>query len=207
MQKENKRVPPWLTQVLDYDKRLTKEAFEWFDRKYGYERQRQNLKFLEYSCHGIPWLGGTIAMLYLGSQSLDLWMNLLAMLFLDIVLVAFTKAFSRRRRPAYNRDDMMSIGVDKFSFPSGHASRAASLSFFFVLLRPVHALFVLPVLAWSSAVMASRVFLGRHHLLDVVGGFVLALVEFGVMKWIWLSQKEAESWAEFFGAEDPWSSG
>jgi membrane-associated phospholipid phosphatase len=52
-----------------------------------------------------------------------------------------------------------------------------------------------------------RVFLGRHHVLDVVGGVVLALVEYLVMKTIWLNQESAESWGRYMSlSEDPWSS-
>ena len=51
---------------------------------------------LEYSGAGyvwLPvWLGGVLVMLYMGSDNLELWMNLLAMLLIDIVIVAVTKA-------------------------------------------------------------------------------------------------------------------
>jgi len=205
--KPKREVPSALGKLLEWDKAVTKVAFEAFDKKCGLDKHRANLKFLEYSCHGIPWLGGTIAMLYLGSGSLDLWMNLLAMLFIDIIFVAFTKAFTRRRRPAYNLDDMVAtVGVDKFSFPSGHASRAAALTFFFTLLYPLPIVLQLPVVAWGGAVMVSRVLLGRHHILDVCGGLLLGFFEYIVMSGLWMDKKNAEGWAEYFGAEDPWSS-
>ena len=95
MEKPKREIPPWLGQVLEWDKKVTKGAFDLFDKKFGYVKHRKNLKFLEYSCHGIPWLGGVIAMLYLGSSNLELWMNLLAMMLIDIVIVAFVKAATR----------------------------------------------------------------------------------------------------------------
>jgi len=205
--KPKREVPSGLVKILEWDKAVTKLAFEAFDRSFGLDKHRANLKFLEYSCHGIPWLGGTIAMLYLGSGNLDLWMNLLTLLFVDIVLVAFTKAFTRRRRPAYNRDDMVAtVGVDKFSFPSGHASRAAALTFTLTLLYPLPLVLQVPVVAWGGAVCVSRVLLGRHHILDVVGGLVLGFVEYLIMSLLWMDKKTAEEWAQLFGAEDPWSS-
>jgi len=207
MEKPKREIPPWLGQVLEWDKKVTKGAFDLFDKKFGYVKHRKNLKFLEYSCHGIPWLGGVIAMLYLGSSNLELWMNLLTMMLIDIVIVAFVKAATRRRRPAYNKDDMaMTVGVDKFSFPSGHASRAAAVTFFFTLLYPLNIILALPVISWGIAVMVSRVLLGRHHILDVLGGVLVGLLEYLVMCLLWMDKESAASWAEYFGAEDPWSS-
>jgi len=206
-EKPKREVPDGLVKVLEWDRIVTKKAFDAFDKAFGLDKHRANLKFLEYSCHGIPWLGGTIAMLYLGSSNLELWMNLLLMLFVDIVCVAFVKAFTRRRRPAYNRNDMVAtVGVDKFSFPSGHASRAAALTFFFTLLYPLHFALQLPVIAWGGAVMVSRVLLGRHHILDVAGGLLVAFVEYVIMSLLWMDKESADGWALYFGAEDPWSS-
>lgn len=207
MEKPKREIPPVLVQILEWDKKVTKSAFDLFDKKFGYIHHRKNLKFLEYSCHGIPWLGGTIAMLYLGSSNLELWMNLLAMMLIDVVIVAFVKAGTRRRRPAYNKDDMaMTVGVDKFSFPSGHASRAAAVTFFFTLLYPLNIILALPVMTWGIAVMVSRVLLGRHHILDVLGGVLVGLLEYLVMSLLWMDKESAATWAEYFGAEDPWSS-
>jgi membrane-associated phospholipid phosphatase len=54
------------------------------------------------------------------------------------------------------QDMLMTYGVDKFSFPSGHASRAVAVAFFFLWLYPLHPVLSLPVLAWSLATAASR---------------------------------------------------
>merc|ERR1712198_483235 len=96
------------------------------------------MKWLENSCHGIPWLIGTVAMIYLGAWpgGVELWMNLLVYLLVDIVFVAVIKAFARRRRPSIQSDEQWfakvdPTGVDKFSFPSGHVSRAGGFFFFF----------------------------------------------------------------------------
>ena len=103
---ENKRnLPPWLVQVLEWDKSMTKKAFEAFDTKFGYEKYRPQMKALEISCHGLVWLFVCLAFLYLGFDSV-LWMNMLVLQILDIILIAGIKAFVRRRRPALNQDDM-----------------------------------------------------------------------------------------------------
>jgi len=201
-----REIPPWLKQILSWDQKVTKSAFDLFDKKFGYVKHRSNMKMLEYSGVGYLWLGGVLVMLYMGSDNLELWMNLLAMLLIDIVIVAVTKAASRRRRPAYNTDDMLSVSVDKFSFPSGHASRVAGLMFFFTLLYPLNIILQVPIVLWAVAVMISRVTLGRHHILDVFGGLLVGYLEYLITAAIWMDKETAGSWAEYFGAEDPWSS-
>ena len=91
----------------------------------------------------------TFAALFLsdpGSSWLEVWVNLLIGLILDIVVVAVTKAFTRRRRPAQNiNDNFLEVSVDKFSFPSGHATRAILLAIFFTYLYPLPLLLFVPV--------------------------------------------------------------
>ena len=86
-----RQIPPFLRDLLQKDAILTKNVFEAFDKKYSLAQNRHHLKNLEYSCHGIPWLGFTIAMLYFSPKNAYLWMNLLWLLILDIVVVAVIK--------------------------------------------------------------------------------------------------------------------
>ena len=119
-----RNLPPWLVKTLEWDKKVTKEAFEAFDKKLGYIKYKTHMKTLEISCHGLIWLVGCVAFLYFGFDPV-LWMNMLVLQILDIVLIAVAKAFVRRRRPSWRTNDDMFFthGPDKFSFPSGHASR------------------------------------------------------------------------------------
>ena len=99
------------------------------------------------------------------------------------------------------------MSVDKFSFPSGHSTRAVALGLFFVYLHPLGVVFSLPVLAWSVAVCVSRVLLGRHHILDVLGGTVIGIVEVVVLSILWISEESSEYFTKYvFNSEDPWSS-
>ena len=51
-----------------------------------------------------------------------------------------------RRRPAQNiNDNFLEVSVDKFSFPSGHATRAILLAIFFTYLYPLPLLLFVPV--------------------------------------------------------------
>uniref|UniRef100_A0A8C6R4U3 Polyisoprenoid diphosphate/phosphate phosphohydrolase PLPP6 n=1 Tax=Nannospalax galili TaxID=1026970 RepID=A0A8C6R4U3_NANGA len=155
---------------------------------------RPLMKLLEISGHGIPWLLGT---LYCLSRS-DSWagrevlMNLLFGLLLDLLLVAVIKGLVRRRRPAHNQMDMFfTLSVDKYSFPSGHATRAALASRFIlnhlVLAIPLRVLVVL----WAFVLGLSRVMLGRHNVTDVAFGFLLGYMQYSIVDYCWLSPNNA----------------
>ena len=107
---------------------------------------------MQISCHGLPWLFLSIAGLY--SIGGPLFLNLLLALLLDIAVVAVLKAFTRRRRPSYNVDDQYATVklVDKFSFPSGHATRATMLAALGTIVRPLPLLLWPALVAWATAV-------------------------------------------------------
>ncbi|XP_024874297.1 uncharacterized protein LOC112456157 [Temnothorax curvispinosus] len=141
------------------------------------------------SCHGIPWLATSLVLIWvLNSKSLyQMQINLLLGLLLDIILVTVLKAATRRRRPTVN-DDPFAIGPDKYAFPSGHASRAAFVVYFFFYLWPVPWLYTPPLLAWLFSVCVSRLMMRRHHILDVVAGVLLGSFEGLIIGYIYLEQ-------------------
>lgn len=111
-------------------------------------------------------------------------------LLLDLVLVSMVKAVVRRRRPAHNRMDMFAtFSVDRYSFPSGHAARAAMCGRFLlshlVLAAPLRVL----VLLWAGLVGLSRVLLGRHNVTDVVAGFWMGYFEYNLIELLWISSQ------------------
>ena len=156
---------------------------------------------------GIPWLFVAIAGLYTSGSAF--FLNLLLALVLDIVVVGIIKAFTSRRRPAYNVDDQFATVkmVDKFSFPSGHATRAVMVGTVLCVVQPVHVVLRLPVLVWSVSVSVSRVLLGRHHVLDVLAGAVIGVVQALVMGALWRTEEQAKYMMSLTSDEDPWSSG
>ena len=50
---------------------------------------------------------------------------------------------------------MLSVSVDKFSFPSGHASRVAGLMFFFTLLYPLNIILQVPIVRHTSVIRSA----------------------------------------------------
>ena len=97
------------------------------------------------------------------------------------------------------------VSVDKFSFPSGHATRAIAVAGFFVALYPLPLLLRLSLYPWALSVVASRVFLGRHHVLDVACGSLIGVAEVLVMSMLWVGEDGAKAVASMFTGEDPWS--
>nr|XP_040040728.1 phospholipid phosphatase 6 [Gasterosteus aculeatus aculeatus] len=151
---------------------------------------RPLMKLIEISGHGIPWLAGAAYCLYKSDSAAgqEVMLNLLMGLLLDLILVTIVKASVRRRRPAHNRMDMFAtFSVDRYSFPSGHATRAAMCGRFLlahlVLAAPLRVL----VLLWAGLVGLSRVMLGRHNVTDVVFGFGMGYCQYNLVEVLWLS--------------------
>ena len=94
-----------------------------------------------------------------------------ALLVLDLVLVGVCKAVVRRQRPSGPL--ALDVLSDCYSFPSGHASRAAALAAVCCLSsslsRAVAALAVCLALFIGLARVAKR----RHYVGDVVAGFIV----------------------------------
>ncbi|XP_037530770.1 phospholipid phosphatase 6 [Nematolebias whitei] len=163
---------------------------------------RPLMKLLEVSGHGIPWLVGAAYCLYKSDSAAgqEVMLNLLLGLLLDLILVGFVKAVVRRRRPAHNQMDMFAtFSVDRYSFPSGHATRAAMCGRFLlahlVLAPPLRVLVVL----WVGLVGLSRVLLGRHNVTDVLFGFWMGYCQNNLVEMLWLSpqtlQGQLGQWA------------
>lgn len=118
--------------------------------------------------------------------------NFFSALILDIIVIAVMKAFVRRRRPI-PMNKMLPGNPDKYSFPSGHTSRAVLVAFILISIDPIYFIFYPPLLAWVGAVALSRVLAEKHYFLDVFGGMGIGLLEGLFMSLIWFSQSASTS--------------
>nr|CAB3265056.1 presqualene diphosphate phosphatase-like [Phallusia mammillata] len=152
---------------------------------------RPLMMLLELSGHGISWLGGCFLALYL-TTSIPMKVvlfNLLLALFVDLANIALLKSVFRRPRPMYNKDDMFAtVHLDKYSFPSGHATRAATVSCLLLTHLNLSLLIRICVAVWGILVGFSRVMLGRHHISDVGCGFFVGYVQFILVEKIWFTR-------------------
>ncbi|XP_072130332.1 polyisoprenoid diphosphate/phosphate phosphohydrolase PLPP6 [Mobula birostris] len=163
---------------------------------------RPIMKLIEVTGHGIPWIAGTLYCLWKSDSAAgqEVLLNLLLALILDLVLVGIVKSLVRRRRPTHNRMDMFAtFSVDRYSFPSGHATRAAMGGRFFlnhlVLAVPLRILVVL----WVFIVGLSRVMLGRHNVTDVLCGFIMGYLQFTLVEYMWLSSNNLQTFLRLWG--------
>ena len=86
------------------------------------------------------------------------------------IVVIGVKVIVRRRRPP-GTEGMIYRRTDPFSFPSGHAARAALLSLLALRMGPAAAFIV--IVLWSPVMVLSRIAIGIHYVLDVLAGALL----------------------------------
>lgn len=116
-----------------------------------------------------------------------------AALLLDIMIVAGLQKLAKRKGPYDINPGLLDyLTMDTYAFPAGHASRVAMLSKFFlnhlVLAIPLRILLVL----WALCVGFSRVMIGRHHITDVLSGFVFGYLQFRLVELIWMSSNTCQ---------------
>ncbi|XP_037348861.1 inactive phospholipid phosphatase 7 [Talpa occidentalis] len=156
---------------------------------------RSMVKLIGITGHGIPWIGGTILCLVKSSTlaGQEVLMNLLLALLLDIMTVAGVQKLIKRRGPFETSPSVLDyLTMDIYAFPAGHASRVAMVSKFFlshlVLAVPLRVLLVL----WAFCVGLSRVMIGRHHITDVISGFIIGYFQFRLVELVWMSSNTCQ---------------
>ncbi|KAJ8903517.1 hypothetical protein NDN08_004623 [Rhodosorus marinus] len=170
----------WLRTTEEWDKRVSYAVWRWYQDKIG---RNVPLRVLEWTGHGVVWYLCVLAGFFLVKDARPGFYALMGNLFVglstDLLIVVIIKPLARRKRPHYNpgKTELSLQSVDKFSFPSGHATRCAMvtglvLHGYLVYKIPSEAL-VWATILWAITVMESRVMLGRHHVLDIVGGSLL----------------------------------
>ena len=88
------------------------------------------------------------------------------------VVVILVKMAVRRQRPPGDAGAIYRR-ADPYSFPSGHAARAMLLCILAGVLGPAWAFWA--ILVWGPIMVASRVAIAIHYVLDVAGGLVLGV--------------------------------
>ena len=91
-------------------------------------------------------------------------------LVLTEIVVVIVKNFVRRKRPP-GISGAIYRKADPFSFPSGHAARAAMLCLLSLQLGPVAAF--IAIVVWSPLMVISRIAIGIHYVFDVIAGIAL----------------------------------
>ncbi|KAF8793965.1 polyisoprenoid diphosphate/phosphate phosphohydrolase PLPP6-like [Argiope bruennichi] len=192
----------FLKNLLDLDKRISLSLSLSASKTSPLGYLRSHMKALEYSCHGVFWICGSIIGLWFSNtiEREAFFFNILLALFLDIISVAILKATLRRKRPSNNEehDMFLTVSIDKMSCPSGHTSRAVLLTYLLIASTPEWYFFHLILMLWCICTCASRVLLGRHHVGDVLLGAVLGYIEYLIMDYVWAGPETAEWYLSIF---------
>nr|XP_031826520.1 phospholipid phosphatase 6 [Nomia melanderi] len=186
MAEEKRKISPWLQYILAIDRKLTENFVQFVE------------KSVQISCHGVTWIFILLASIWIfhSKRLYQIQVNLLIGILLDIIIIGLLKAFARRRRPADN-DDPFAIGSDKYSFPSGHASRVMMIFYFFMYLWPVSVICFPPLVAWVIATPLSRLLMRRHYILDILAGLFIGYAEGILMSIIYLDSDTCQNFVSW----------
>ncbi|XP_015928027.1 polyisoprenoid diphosphate/phosphate phosphohydrolase PLPP6 [Parasteatoda tepidariorum] len=191
-----------LGKLLELDKKISLSLSLSASKTSPLGNYRPHMKALEYSCHGVFWISGSIILLWLTEDPIKdaFFFNIILALLLDVLFVAVLKALLRRRRPENNEseDMFMTLSVDKMSCPSGHTSRAVLVTYLLIWCTPQKYVLHLFLLVWCICTCSSRILLGRHHVGDVLIGAVLGYVEYCIMNYLWAGPENAKWYLDLF---------
>ncbi|RNA04808.1 Presqualene diphosphate phosphatase, partial [Brachionus plicatilis] len=142
------------------------------------------LIIFEYVFHGVPWFIISFGCFLFGNKIVSYRsLTFIKGLIIDLITVGLLKYFTRRQRPSLNSEKEMvigtNIGPDKFSFPSGHSSRAVLISCLLIdIIRQYFStqkLYSIASIAFfvflAIGTCLSRILLLRHYLSDVLAVF------------------------------------
>ncbi|XP_036452878.1 phospholipid phosphatase 6-like [Colossoma macropomum] len=146
---------------------------------------RPLVKLLELSAHRTPWVSSAVYLLLTSrtAEEQELIINLLMALLLDHILVRVVKAFIR-----YHSSEMFATlpPHPRYSFPSGHATRAAMCACFLharlLLDAPVRAL----LLVWAALMGLSQVLLGQHNVSGVTLALAMGYCQYRLVERCWV---------------------
>ncbi|XP_061587278.1 polyisoprenoid diphosphate/phosphate phosphohydrolase PLPP6-like [Cololabis saira] len=151
---------------------------------------RPLVRLVELSGHVLPWLAGSLYTLLRGDSvaEKEIMLNLTLALILDLLTVRAVRTVVRRRRPAQNRADLLStLFVERCSFPSGHASRAALCARFCAARLVDTASVRVLVVSWAALLGLSQLLLSRHYVTDVGFGLAQGYLQYGLVERLWVT--------------------
>ncbi len=119
-------------------------------------------------------------------------------------VVNLLKNVVARVRPFNVTDQIVSIGdvVQDYSFPSGHVACATAIAIFFGLFlftyfkgKGARTLIVICCAVYVGLVALSRMYLGKHYLTDLIGGFVISgvICVVGILFMFWYMVKKLKA--------------
>ena len=132
--------------------------------------------------------------LVLFGRASPFFLNLIMGVMLVLMSIVILKHIFRRKRPVYPDDPFAIVKEhDSYSFPSGHSMIAGMVAGMFSIVASFHWIVQIIIIIWAVGVIISRVVIGRHHVLDVVVGFILGFSLSGVIYGIWITEEQLDN--------------
>jgi len=127
---------------------------------------------------GPLWFGGSVVAFIFGNSAVRWLVLLVAVAVLAAITVATVVKFTVRRGRPRETPGFFSVRYDRFSFPSGHATRAACIATVLGVKCP----FLAPAAVFAALVVAwARVALGLHYFSDVMVGLFIGVAVSGLI--------------------------
>lgn len=98
--------------------------------------------------------------------------------FAQLIIVEAIKIVANRKRPATlnKKNRFLNLKASSGSFPSGHTSNIFSLAILLATIYEFDLITSIILFLTATLVAISRLYLGRHYLIDVLGGFVTGVI-------------------------------
>jgi undecaprenyl-diphosphatase len=133
------------------------------------------LFFLTVTFLGSAWILAVVLIALLMKERFDIALRVMTAGIGAYIVVGFAKEFVGRPRPGELADLLQrELLVFGYGFPSGHTALATAIAFVLAAYLPMERRFIVPV--WIGLVATSRLYLGVHAPLDIVGGFCIGIL-------------------------------
>ncbi len=95
-----------------------------------------------------------------------------------ILIIKIIHIFYFEPRPfvSFQFDPLIDVAEDA-SFPSRHASIMSSIAFAYLYFKSKWAVFLLLLMLWVGV---SRIYVGVHYPLDILGGFIVGIISLAI---------------------------
>ncbi len=133
------------------------------------------LIFLVVTLLGSIWILAIVLPLLFVKERFDIALRLILASSITFVITGIAKELIGRPRPGLLSDILQrEILVLGYGFPSGHTSLATAIALLLGAYLPKKRKFI--VWVWIGSVALSRLYLGVHAPLDIIGGFCIGLL-------------------------------
>jgi membrane-associated phospholipid phosphatase len=133
------------------------------------------LFFLAVTFLGSAWVLAVVLIALLMKERFDIATRVMAAGIASYIVVGLAKELVGRPRPGELADLLQrELLVFGYGFPSAHTALATAIALVLAVYLPRKRRFIVPV--WIGLVALSRMYLGVHAPLDIVGGFCIGVL-------------------------------